>query len=403
LGCLRLTYESEFAPTEKPVLKVLTSKKSVKKVHSTQAFGTTSYQAYIAGKSAKRYRFTGMERDDETGLNYHNARYYIPWLGRWLNPDPIGIGDGVNVYAYCKNNPVKHIDKEGTQTTTEDSTKKEPLKDESLLLAAPTGNANPARPQEQKKEIAVLDEYSGKDAKKARGPVDYDTGSGGYNVEIPGDATTFPDKDGATKYIGWKDKAGKAHEYFWDNKLNAFANFERTEIYGGKGVAIATGYASSAKLGGVIPVGRMFWNTGGSENHPSFKTGQNIYNTQELAASINPIKTGAVLFGRGTNLIGAVSKQSLGLARSGGANASINYYSKLAMDMGYSSALTGARVKAGIFVQINHNVHRLAQGLAPKVLFSASPASIVGRSLQNQAIGIGFSQISFGIGVNAIR
>ncbi len=80
-------------------------------------FGTTSYQATDASiqANAKRYRYTGMERDDETGLNYHNARYYIPWLGRWMNPDPIGIGDGVNVYAYCGNNPLGHVDKKGTQ------------------------------------------------------------------------------------------------------------------------------------------------------------------------------------------------------------------------------------------------------------------------------------------------
>jgi len=81
-------------------------------------FGTTSYQATNSTitASAKRYRYTGMERDDETGLSYHNARYYIPWLGRWLNPDPIGIGDGVNPYAYCHNNPVGNTDTEGTQT-----------------------------------------------------------------------------------------------------------------------------------------------------------------------------------------------------------------------------------------------------------------------------------------------
>jgi RHS repeat-associated protein len=87
-------------------------------VRSYQVFGTTSYQATNGAitAAAKRYRYTGMERDDETGLNYHNARYYIPWLGRWLNADPIGIGDGVNVYAYCKNNPVAHVDKTGTQT-----------------------------------------------------------------------------------------------------------------------------------------------------------------------------------------------------------------------------------------------------------------------------------------------
>ncbi|MBX3165543.1 MAG: hypothetical protein KF900_13790 [Bacteroidetes bacterium] len=81
-------------------------------------FGTTSYQATNASitAAAKRYRYTGMERDDETGLNYHNARYYINWLGRWLNCDPIGINDGVNVYVYCHNNPTMNTDVRGTQT-----------------------------------------------------------------------------------------------------------------------------------------------------------------------------------------------------------------------------------------------------------------------------------------------
>ena len=80
-------------------------------------FGTTAYQAKSAAikAAAKRYRYTSMERDEETGLEYHSARYYVAWLGRWLNADPTGIADGVNLYAYCKNNPLKHTDDSGTQ------------------------------------------------------------------------------------------------------------------------------------------------------------------------------------------------------------------------------------------------------------------------------------------------
>jgi RHS repeat-associated protein len=81
-------------------------------------FGTTAYQANNATikAAAKRYRYTGMERDEETGLEYHSARYYLPWLGRWLSCDPIGIGDGVNVYVYVKNRPIKYFDGTGTQS-----------------------------------------------------------------------------------------------------------------------------------------------------------------------------------------------------------------------------------------------------------------------------------------------
>jgi RHS repeat-associated protein len=86
-------------------------------------YGTTAYQATDASRQvpAKRYRYTGMERDDETGLNYHTARYYLPWLGRWSAADPIGIGDGTNMYSYTSNNPVRLKDPGGTDgnnTTT---------------------------------------------------------------------------------------------------------------------------------------------------------------------------------------------------------------------------------------------------------------------------------------------
>ena len=78
-------------------------------------FGTTAYQAKNASikSAAKRYRYTGMERDEETGLSYHDARYYMPWLGRWLSADPIGIGDGVNLYAYAGNRPITSSDPSG--------------------------------------------------------------------------------------------------------------------------------------------------------------------------------------------------------------------------------------------------------------------------------------------------
>ncbi len=85
-------------------------------------YGTTAYQAKNASvrSAAKRYRYTGMERDEETGLGYHGARYYLPWLGRWLSCDPAGIGDGVNVYSYCRGNPVSFNDKTGLSAGDEE-------------------------------------------------------------------------------------------------------------------------------------------------------------------------------------------------------------------------------------------------------------------------------------------
>jgi RHS repeat-associated protein len=78
-------------------------------------YGTTAYHAQNAAIRcvAKRYRYTGMERDEETGLNYHAARFYAVWLGRWVSCDPIGIEGGMNVYTYCLNQPINNNDPSG--------------------------------------------------------------------------------------------------------------------------------------------------------------------------------------------------------------------------------------------------------------------------------------------------
>ena len=80
-------------------------------------YGSTSYQAARNQvDTPKRYRYTGMERDEESGLCYHEARYYGVWLGRWTSADRIGIRDGVNIFAYTRNNPLNRTDISGNDT-----------------------------------------------------------------------------------------------------------------------------------------------------------------------------------------------------------------------------------------------------------------------------------------------
>ncbi|WP_374698698.1 SpvB/TcaC N-terminal domain-containing protein [Wolbachia endosymbiont (group B) of Limnophora tigrina] len=81
-------------------------------------FGGT---ALIAGKTArevteKEYRYSGKERDDSTGLYYYGMRYYATWLARWINPDPAGTVDGLNLYQFVKGNPVNSVDIGGMVT-----------------------------------------------------------------------------------------------------------------------------------------------------------------------------------------------------------------------------------------------------------------------------------------------
>jgi RHS repeat-associated protein len=84
-------------------------------------FGSTSFQCGRSGAevSLKRYRFTGKERDDESGFYYHGARYYAPWLARWTQSDPLEIMfSPESPYNYGHNNPIIWQDSTGMQAET---------------------------------------------------------------------------------------------------------------------------------------------------------------------------------------------------------------------------------------------------------------------------------------------
>lgn len=82
-------------------------------------FGGTSFTSgtNLTEVKLKEYRYTGKERDDVTGLYYYGARYYASWLCRWLNPDPAGTVDGLNLFRYVRNNPIMFIDPDGKEPT----------------------------------------------------------------------------------------------------------------------------------------------------------------------------------------------------------------------------------------------------------------------------------------------
>jgi RHS repeat-associated protein len=80
-------------------------------------YGSSSLQTVSSSIeiSLKRYRYTGKERDEETGFYYHGARYYAPWLARWTECDPKGLIDGANLYGFVRNNPIHLADPTGMQ------------------------------------------------------------------------------------------------------------------------------------------------------------------------------------------------------------------------------------------------------------------------------------------------
>ena len=71
-----------------------------------------------------RILYTGQQYDQKTGQYYLRVRYYNPVIGRFTQEDTYR-GDGLNLYAYCGNNPVMYYDpsghgcKDNTQTETD--------------------------------------------------------------------------------------------------------------------------------------------------------------------------------------------------------------------------------------------------------------------------------------------
>jgi RHS repeat-associated protein len=86
-------------------------------------YGTSAYRAFHGEVSAKRYRYIGCERDEETGLYLMGARYYATWLGRWTAADPMGTVDGANLFAYVRGSPVGLRDPNGTDSSENESLK----------------------------------------------------------------------------------------------------------------------------------------------------------------------------------------------------------------------------------------------------------------------------------------
>lgn len=79
-------------------------------------YGETSFGSY----ARKRYRFTGKERDEGSGLSYHGARYYASWLVKWASVDPEYFRfPAWSPFSYSVDNPLRFRDPVGREPETE--------------------------------------------------------------------------------------------------------------------------------------------------------------------------------------------------------------------------------------------------------------------------------------------
>jgi len=161
----------------------------------------------ISGSDSNHYKFTGKERDSESGLDDFPARYFTSSMGRWMTPDLMGghleNPQSLNKYAYALNNPVSITDPSGldsylscTQTKDNASTCQQ-----QTVGYDKDGNAQKAWVQGQTgdngKFTATL---IGNDANGNL--VDKTTGTGAYTASANGSGVQFSNNGGQTSSTG---------------------------------------------------------------------------------------------------------------------------------------------------------------------------------------------------------
>jgi RHS repeat-associated protein len=84
------------------------------------AYGTLTYRS---GSTDTPFLYNGRYgvQTDPNGLLYMRARYYNPYICRFLNPDPVGFAGGLNFYAFADGNPISLTDPYGLWAGVDDA------------------------------------------------------------------------------------------------------------------------------------------------------------------------------------------------------------------------------------------------------------------------------------------
>ena len=117
-------------------------------------FGETAWSK-DSEVSYKTLRYSGKERD-ATGLYYYGFRYYIPWLQRWVNPDPAGAVDGLNLFRMVRNSPINRQDENGTNSYDVLNQQESYAKKRSIEIIAQGLDSFPAKERDATSEALKL-------------------------------------------------------------------------------------------------------------------------------------------------------------------------------------------------------------------------------------------------------
>jgi RHS repeat-associated protein len=255
-------------------------------------YGASAYRSARSDVdvSPRRYRYTGKERDDETGLYYHGARYYACWLGRWTSADPLGIGaDGPGLYNYTRGSPVVLVDPTGG----------EPMPPPAAGVSPPPPPPPPGKPPSFGQRVSAatrsiargLRQASSASAGGSPPPTASATASSGGESSVLGNVLS-----GAAEEVG--HKASSLAKGVIDHPLQAL----QSATLLGAGAALVTGAISSSTR---IIETAMASATVASGDESQRQFGKLLVNLVELALTVAPfVKGGKTVKGSSSDPLG---------------------------------------------------------------------------------------------------